>query len=167
LGSLPALTLGAAIPASLPILFFALFIFIIYVAARLSFILPATAIGEKYTLSNSWKHTDRQGWRLVGTFIIVTTPYALLIIVINQAFESAFISELPSITTNASQVNFENHINDLNQYFLNNGPEIFILNLFIIALTYLPTATTITALSIAFKGCTGWVPEQPEETVDG
>lgn len=160
IGSLPVLTIGAAIPSLVPLLFLGLMIVMIYVVARLSFILPATAVGEKYTLNDSWKHTANQGWRIVAAFLILTIPFGILMLLIAMFAFGSFFTGMP--TTPEETANF-----NILSFVQSNGPAFFFLQLIILFVTYLPTAAVISMLSIVFKGCTGWVPEQPEETIDG
>lgn len=160
LGSLPVLTVGAAMPAMVPLLLLGVLLAMLYVIARLSFVLPATAVGESYSLDTSWKHTHKQGWRIVAAFMLLTIPFAILMLLIAiMAFENIF-SGIPITPEEAEQF-------DILGFIQNNGPAVFFLQLMILALTYLPTAAVISMLSIAFKGCTGWVPaEEDSENPD-
>ncbi|WP_085906534.1 hypothetical protein [Kiloniella majae] len=159
IGTLPVLTIGAAIPALVPFLFLGLIVVMLYVVARLSFILPATAVGEKYTLDTSWKHTDKQGWRIVAAFLMLTIPFGLLMLLIAMFAFGSLFTGMPTTPEDAANFNILSFIQ-------NNGPAFFFLQLIILAVTYLPTAAVISMLSIAFKGCTGWVPEASSSSAD-
>jgi len=62
-------TVSAAVPLSvLP--------FVLYASARLSLVLPATAIGQRPTLKGSWRLSRSNGWRLA---LVMLLPSLVLI----------------------------------------------------------------------------------------
>lgn len=157
IGSLPALMIGIVAPAITPILILGVLIAALYVVARLSFVLPATAVGEAYSLDMSWKHTQKLGWSLIGAFLLLTVPFVIFILFITILAISNFFTGMP--TTPEELKEFNSLL-----FIQNNGPALFFLQLVILTLTYFPMAAVISMLSIAFKVCTGWVPAQ--EKVD-
>ncbi|OUS14962.1 hypothetical protein A9Q97_03315, partial [Rhodospirillales bacterium 47_12_T64] len=136
IGSLPALMIGVVMPAITPFLIFGVLIATLYVVARLSFVLPATAVGESYSLDNSWQHTKKQGWSLIGAILILTVPFIILLMIIAMVALGNFFSGIP--TTPEEFKNF----NSL-AFIENNGPALFFLQLIILTLTYFPMAAVI------------------------
>ncbi|WP_020590651.1 hypothetical protein [Kiloniella laminariae] len=162
-GSLPVQILFGNIPALLPFGFIGLIVAAIYVVARLSFILPAAAVGEKYSMNNSWKHTKAQAWRLVGSFLLLVIPSGLVIIMIASILLPMLFPDLFAGLETAAQAGTpatgEDMLVQLSRE-IGNSPLSFVLfQVIIFALSYLPTAAVISMLSLAFRTCTGWVPE--------
>ncbi|WP_419903282.1 hypothetical protein [Kiloniella sp.] len=158
IGSIPISIVQSAMPPLGPFLNLAIFIATLYVIARVSFVLPANAVGEKYSLKDSWKHTEKQGWRLLGAFFLLTIPFFTVIFFIIALVGNSLLPEFA--LTPGSEENIELVAEQLAAYFNENLGAFSIIYAVFLALTYLPTAAVISMLSIAFKGCTGWVPAE-------
>ncbi len=65
------------------------FPFALYVVARLSLSLPATAIGQRPTLKGSWRLSRSNGWRLV----LVLSPAVLPVSLVFALYESGVLEE--------------------------------------------------------------------------
>ena len=50
----------------------------LYLSSRIALVLPATALRKSITYSNSWRTTERNGWRLV--LLLWMVPFLLMII---------------------------------------------------------------------------------------
>jgi len=72
------------------LLFFGiLFPLALYVFARLSLVLPATAIGQRPTFKGSWRLTRSNGWRLV----LVLSPAILPVYLVFALYDSGVLEE--------------------------------------------------------------------------
>ncbi|WP_421783252.1 hypothetical protein [Kiloniella litopenaei] len=163
-GNIPSTILHSVSPPLGAISSLILFIVTLYVIARVSFVLPASSVGEKYSIKDSWKHTEKQGWRLLGAFLLLFIPLSIAIFLIIGLIGGMFLPEL-ILPPEANQTP-ELLSQLLTNYFDNNLEGILLLLIIFLALSYIPTAAVISMLSIAFKGCTGWVPEQSEEKIN-
>ncbi|MCZ4281389.1 hypothetical protein O4H49_11410 [Kiloniella laminariae] len=163
IGSLPVGILFGNIPALLPFGFIGLIVAALYVLARLSFILPAAAVGENYSMNNSWKHTKAQAWRLVGSFLLLVIPSGVVIIMVATIMLPMLFPDLFAGFETAAQAGApatgEEVLIQLSAEIRNNPLSFVFFQIVIIALSYLPTAAVISMLSLAFQTCTGWVPE--------
>ncbi len=121
----------------------------VYLLVRLSFVFPAVAVGEAYGLKHAWTHTRGQGFRLVGLVILTALPISfvswllqlvLSFLVFGRTIFPAATGDSPDATVAEKFV----------PLIVLHGTS----NLF----NYLLTAVVVTAISIAFRSCSGWVP---------
>ncbi len=121
-------------------LFLLLFMVTLYVTARLQFTFPALAVDENYGFGDSWRNTRGQGWRFLLALSCCFLP---------PLFFSLFMT---LILGGAADVSL-----------------LFFINSFVLAAVgLLTTAIVISAISVAFRTCTGWIPPpapQPPATV--
>ncbi len=121
-------------------LFLLLFVVTLYVTARLQFTFPALAVDEKYGFGDSWRNTRGQGWRFLLALSCCFLP---------PLFFSLFMTLLLGGVEGVSIL--------------------FFINSFVLAAVgLLTTAIVISAISAAFRTCTGWIPPpapQPPATV--
>ena len=111
-------------------LFLLLFMLTLYVAARLQFTFPALAVDEHYGFGDSWRNTRGQGWRFLLALSCCFVP---------PLFFSLIMSLILGGATGFSIL--------------------FFVNAFILAaIGLLTTAIVISAISAAFRICTGWIP---------
>ena len=112
----------------------------LYVTVRLQFVFPALAVEEQYGFGDSWRNTRGQGWRLLFVLACCFLPPLFVGAVLSALF---FGTASPSV--------------------------LFFINQFVIlAIGFLATAVCVSAISIAFRICTGWIPppaNQPPATV--
>ncbi len=147
-GILPRLVLGellvtgqpdpAAAPSGLALLaILVLSIALLILFMRLSFVFPAVSVDESYGLADSWRHTQRQGLRLVAAMLLTIIPILLLYLVA--------ISILQGVSPRASQ-----------------GVVGYTIGTTIgLALGYVMTAYSLSLISVAFRTCAGWIPAAP------
>ncbi len=128
-----ALLSGAAGEGALQLpLFLLIFMITLYVAARLQFAFPAMAVDEHYGFLDSWRNTRGQGWRFLFVLSCCFLP---------PLFFSLFMTLILGGATGLSIL--------------------FLINSFILAaIGLLATAVVISAVTIAFRTCTGWIPPQ-------
>lgn len=105
---------------------------VIYLTIRLSFVLPAAAVDERYGFADSWRHTKGQVLRLFfATFVMILPVWLLFLIVFKLIASSA---PGPEFATSLSAT------------------------LIWLILKYLMIAFSLALISTAFRICTGWVP---------
>ena len=113
----------------------------LYVMMRLSFVFPAVAVDETYTLGHAWNHTRGQGLRLVSAMMLAVAPLmiggwlliGLVVGVVSGAAGPGTVTPLGGVLA----------------YLLGS------------ALGYLGLALSLTIISSAFRICTGWIPAAP------
>ena len=122
-----------------------------YLMFRFSFVFPATAVDERYRLRHSWRHTRQQGFRLLVLGGAVGTPAYLLVLVVSVQLDAIF-----GIYDPTSEL-----------YFGSIDGVFHALVKFVLLplLSYVPIALVISAISFAFRICTGWVPDKPNRTL--
>ena len=133
---------GAEVAVFLVILLlFLLFVFIsIYVNVRLQFVFPALAVDEQYGFGDSWRNTCGQAWRLLLVLVCCFLPLLFVGIALSAPLLGA----------------------------MSNTVLFFISPFIISAIGLLATAVCVSAISIAFRTCTGWIPpaaDQPPANV--
>ena len=123
-----------------------------YVAGRLSFVFPAISVDEEYGFRDTWRHTRRQGLRLWALLLAMFLPTAFVFGVIIPALDRAFHMDRPSAEIPESIV--ANMAYEILGFLIGFVSE------------YLKMALVVTAISLAFKTCTGWVPAEDENAED-
>ena len=125
-----------------------------YMMMRLSFVFPAVAVDEAYRLTHAWTHTRGQGLRLIGLMILTAVPMVAASWALGGILGLAFLGDLtmPTATQGAPP---EAAMQD---FVAGHTVPFIVLQLIMVAVNYLLTALMVTAISIAFRSCTGWVP---------
>jgi len=126
----------------------------VYLAARLSFVFPAAAADEIYTWRHAWAHTRGQGMRLLGTIALSIVPAVTVLWVIAQALGVFVLPEIDSSTVRDGA----NPEEIIQQYLADNAGLIVAAQIVMTGMSYLVMAVTMSAISIAFRISTGWVP---------
>ncbi|WP_119167194.1 hypothetical protein [Algihabitans albus] len=113
-----------------------------YLLIRLVLVLPAIAIDERFSFGDSWRKTAGNAWSLVGACV---WPSMLAIT----------IASLPIL---------------LQRWFLANGrllfsfswgrEEVFLSFFALLAIGYVFAAVLVAVLSLSFRTCTGWAPDE-------
>ena len=125
-----------------------------YMMMRLSFVFPAVAVDEAYRLVHAWSHTRGQGFRLIGLVILTAVPMIAASWALGGILGLAFLGDL-TMLTGTEGVPPEAVTQD---FVAGNTVPFIVLQLIMVAFNYLLTALMVTAISIAFRRCTGWVP---------
>jgi hypothetical protein len=103
---------------------------VLYLAARLSLVLPARAIDQELTLRQSWRRTQGQGLRLLAATLLSmlpVLPFAALLV-----WGDAFVDPI----FGSVKIRYS----------------------LIILTNFVPTALAVTVLSLAFRHCTSMQP---------
>ena len=126
-----------------PAVLFALvsLVLVMYLFLRISFVFPAVAVDEHYGLALAWRHSKGQGLRLFGAMFTTMILAYLGVMIVLQIALTPFIGALQKSEDTA---------------FLLMAVES--LNL---ALNYILIALSLSLISIAFRTCTGWIPDMP------
>lgn len=127
---------------------------LLYVLLRFSFVFPAVAVDERYTLANSWAHTRGQALRLFATLTATALPMLVLIWAVGAVFGRLLLPELGP----AGQGGKTSPEAAFQQAFSDNAGAFIAAQLILAALNYILMALVVSALSIAFRTATGWVP---------
>ncbi len=117
-----------------------------YVTMRLSFVFPAVAVDEAYRLKHAWAHTKGQGLRLLGVLLLSAIPMLALVWAVSALFGDFSFTEPAAPAARTEAVIAENPV------------AILVFQMVMAALNYLLMALVVSAISIAFRSCTGWVP---------
>ncbi len=124
-----------------------------YLIVRLSFVFPATAVDERYGLRESWLHTKRQGFRLLGTVVLTIVPMAALLWTVFLLSTFYLFAEIGGGTGQKGIPRARM------EAFVEENSVILLIGLLVYtAFNYLLMALIVSALSSAFRTCTGWVP---------
>ncbi len=126
----------------------------LYLIMRFSFVFPAVAVEETYGLRHAWTHTRGQGFRLIGLMILTALPIMLVgwlltiildFLVFGGMNMQMIMGNLPEGTA-------------IEDFVAVNFTPFIILHGISNVVNYLLTAVMVSAISIAFRTCTGWVP---------
>ena len=147
--------IGAAQGALLPLLGVAALGILIFLAMRISFVFPAAAVDESYTLRDSWIHTRRQALRLAATLFVTAMPIMILLMIANGIVSSAVLSGASTFPEGSTQEEALTRLMEENMGMLIAAQIVFSI------LSYILMALMVSAVSIAFRICTGWVPASP------
>ncbi len=135
----------------------------LYVVMRLSFVFPAVAVDEAYRLAHAWTHTRGQGFRLIGLMILTTVPMIVAYWVLGGILGFVFLGDL-TMAAGTEGVSPEAVMQD---FLAENAAPFIVFQLFMAAVGYLLTALLVSAISIAFRSCTGWVPAPAGAVIQG
>jgi len=168
------LMLGAVITMIVPLSAALVALGLLYLAARISFVFPAAAVEEPYSLVYAWRHTQGQGGlRLTLLLLIAGLPLFLAVAYLASMLFAAVIG-ISLFDLAALQRGGEPAAN----LMTDSGapPEIspmaaLSLKMVTEALTMAVMAVLYTIVALAFRTCTGWVPAGggtlPAERDDG
>jgi len=117
-----------------------------YFMVRLSFVFPAVSVDENYRLRHSWRHTRKQGFRLLFLVLAAGLPATLLILGLRYGLDAVY-DLLPKSE-------------GLARYSPRYLVITFLSFLVLPVLSYVPVALLVSAVSLAFRDCTGWVPSE-------
>ncbi len=125
-----------------PILFLILkYLILPYPFARVCFVFPQVAIDEIYSFRRSWQSTRGQGLRIYLAILAAALPM-LLVSHVGLYFAGIYY---------ARTVGFE-------QYKASESELMLVLGLFSRLLGFLTLALIVSAVSIAYRTCMGWIP---------
>jgi len=151
------LMLGAVITMIVPLSAALVALGLLYLAARISFVFPATAVEEPYSLIFAWRHTQGQGgMRLTLLLLIAGLPLFLAVAYLASMLFAAVIGI--SLFDLAALQRGDGALAEGG-----TPPEIspmaaLSLKMITEALTMAVMAVLYTIVALAFRTCTGWVP---------
>jgi len=126
----------------------------VYLAARVSFVFPAAAVGEIYGWRHAWAHTRGQGMRLLGVIALSMVPAITVLWVIAQMLGIFILPEIdPAVVQNGASPE-----QVIEQYLADNAGLLATAQIVMTGMSYLVLGVTMSAISIAFRVSTGWVP---------
>jgi len=108
-----------------------------YLFARLSLVLPATALDEPYRLRHAWEHSRGQGLRLLAILLLALLPLMFVTLLVGSLL-GGLVAPAEAGSPSAAQ---------------------FILFQLVAAVIgYTATAISLTVISQAFRSLAGWYP---------
>jgi hypothetical protein len=163
--TLSLIALGMLVATLLPMLPPALIsVGLWYLAARCSFLFPAIAVAEPYSLVLSWQHTKGQGLRLTAALLIAVLPLSFAVAMIaSWLFFSALGISLADIAAlqaemAAAPAGSAPMLTDVIDLESISPVAVVSANLAVIALCMAVLAVLYSIVALAFRTCTGWVP---------
>ncbi len=126
----------------------------LYMMMRLSFVFPAVAVDETYRLAHAWTHTRGQGFRLIGLVLLTTLPVFVVSWALAGILGIPLFGDL-TMPTGTEGAPPEAVMQDV---MAENAASYIVFQLIMGAVGYLFTGLMVSAISIAFRSCTGWVP---------
>ena len=123
---------------------FVLVLAAIMVLMRLSFVFPAIAVDERYGLGDAWRHTQGQGLRLLGAVVLASLPFVLVLMMLS----GLVVGSLPQ--TDGGPTGGQAG---------GGSPGFLLLLLISVVVGYVWTAIGVSLLSVAFRTCSGWIPD--------
>ncbi len=134
-------TLGWIFPVVLVV--FAVYFLFYYLFYRVSFVFPATAVGETYRLADSWRNTRGNGWRLIAISLLVNIVTGIVLLPLTL-IAVAIVHGLV-LAPDAQNVS------DLIVAAVAVSPIQVVAEFIFLALN-------VTLISLSFRAATGWVP---------
>jgi hypothetical protein len=117
-----------------------------YVFFRLSFVFPARAVGERYTLRDSWRHTRGNGWRLIAIAFLVNVALSIVLlplVLLSTGLITSLLFANPQSSTASLVI-----------------ASVVLGAVYVIA-EFIGLALNVTLISLSFRTATGWVPGPP------
>ena len=116
-------------------------VLVMYLFLRISFVFPAVAVDERYGLALAWRHSKGQGLRLFGAMLATMILAYLGVMLALQIVLTPFVGALQESEDTASLMMAVESLN--------------------LALNYILIALSLSLISVAFRTCTGWIPDLP------
>lgn len=129
-----------------------------YLLVRLAFVFPAVAVDEAYTLRESWAHTRGQGFRLLATLILTALPMLFVIWLVGATLGILVLPEIAVEGGAGAESGAASAEQALRETLSENAATFALAQLVLAVLNYIVMALMVSAISIAFQICTGWVP---------
>jgi len=147
---------------ALPSLASLIALLVFYVTARLSFVFPALAVEERYTLAHSWRHTQGQGVRLTIALLLAGLPlYLGVTIIVGELFVALIGVPIAAVAALGPE-----NAESVGEILAQVSPFAVIAVMFAFhALVMVVLAVMFTIVAMAFRTCTGWVPAAPAAVV--
>ena len=114
-----------------------------YLFMRLSFVLAAVCLDERYGLGDSWRQTRGQGLRLFALGVLVSVPIIVASLALSSAYLSIYFAPLFDATTVPSPIDI--------------GPSFLAFSFLLWIFYFVAIALIVTMISVAFRNCSGWI----------
>ncbi len=129
-----------------------------YLMVRLCFVFPAVSVDEAYRLAHAWQHTKGQGLRLFAALLLTALPLVLIIWVASYVLDALLFPAEPEAMSGGQIPGPPATV---------SAPAFALSQIIIVALNYVLLALMLSAISISFRNCTGWVPAGSEAVIRG
>jgi hypothetical protein len=133
---------------------FVIAVIVAYLMIRMSFVFPAVSVDKDYRLRHAWNHTRGQGLRLLGATLIAAAPLYALYWGVSGGLRALLFVE-PAVAPSQDVLTLGLPLPA--QIAANPGAHMFSQAISAV-IGYVDTALLVSAISIAFRTCTGWVP---------
>jgi hypothetical protein len=136
-----------------------------YLAARCSFLFPTFAVQERYSLALAWQHTRGQGLRLTIALLMAAIPLYLMVSLIVSLIVFATMGEaFTALVDLQRDSGFDPESSEAADAFratVEAIPPVTLISVKMIleALTMVVLAVLVGIVALAFRTCTGWVPD--------
>ncbi len=122
-----------------------------YVAARFSFVFPAAAVDERFGLAESWRTTAGNAWRLIGAYLLALFPMIAVVFLLMVVGGS--LLGLGGMMGGPGGMGPGGGAPGI------GGPAGVVFIALMAVVNYIFAAVFVSLLSLAFRTCTGWVPD--------
>jgi hypothetical protein len=136
-----------------------------YLAARCCFLFPTLAVQEPYSFALAWQHTKGQGLRLTAALLMAAIPLYLMVSLIVSLVVFATMGEaftaLVELQQNGGFDPESTEAADAFRAAVEAIPPVTLISVKMIfeALTMVVLAVLFGIVALAFRICTGWVPD--------
>lgn len=136
-----------------------------YLAARCCFLFPTIAVQEPYSFALAWQHTKGQGLRLTAALLIAAIPLYMTVSLIVSLVVLATMGEaFTALVDLQSSGGFDPESTASTEAFAEAVaaiPPVTLISVKMIfeALTMVVLAVLFGIVALAFRTCTGWVPD--------
>lgn len=136
-----------------------------YLAARCCFMFPTIAVQEPYSFALAWQHTQGQGLRLTSALLMAAIPLYLTVSLIVSVVVFATMGDAFTALVDLQQSGgFESESAESTEAFAKAVEAISPVTLISVkmifeALTMVVLAVLFGIVALAFRTCTGWVPD--------
>lgn len=136
-----------------------------YLAARCSFLFPTLAVAEPYSFALAWRHTKGQGLRLTAALLIAAIPlYMTISLIVSLVVLATMGDAFTALMELQGNGGFDPDNTEANDAFAEAVaaiPPVTLISVKMIfeALTMVVLAVLFSIVALAFRICTGWVPD--------
>lgn len=146
---------SSTLPAFTDLIVYITFAIITFFMIRLSFVFPAVSVDENYRLRHAWIHTKGQGLRLLCATLIAAAPLFALVWGVNEGLGALLFVEPAAAPDQDSLL----PVAQMQAFIDANRGALMLTQTIAVAVGYVVMALMVSVISIAFRRCTGWVPD--------
>ena len=136
-----------------------------YLAARCCFLFPTIAVQEPYSFALAWQHTRGQGLRLTAALLIAAIPlYLTVSLIVSLVVFATMGDAFTALMELQGRGGFDPESTESTEAFAEAVaaiPPVTLISVKMIfeALTMVVLAVLFGIVALAFRTCTGWVPD--------